>query len=109
MLMEPTRLYVGMMEQLECAVKSAANITGGGLLLNISRALPKERRFTVDLFSWEMPDPIKAFEPYHNIAIEEQLQVWNCGVGYVLIVDEDDADEVMEMIEFPSWVIGEVI
>jgi len=108
-LMEPTRLYVGMMEQLTGAFKSAANITGGGLISNISRALPSERRFSVDLFSWDMPEPFKAFEPYHDIAVEEQLQVWNCGIGYVLIVDEDDADEVLEMIEYPAWIIGEVI
>jgi len=108
-LMEPTRLYVGMMEQLTGMVKSAANITGGGLVANISRALPAERRFSVDLFSWDMPEPFKAFEPYHSIAIEEQLQVWNCGIGYVLVVDEDDVDEVLELIEYPAWVIGEVI
>lgn len=109
MLMEPTRLYVGMMEQVVGGYRSAANITGGGLLANISRAIPPHMRFSVDLFSWEMPDPIKAFEPYHNISIEEQLRVWNCGIGFVLIVDEDDVDETMEMIEFPAWVIGEVI
>jgi phosphoribosylformylglycinamidine cyclo-ligase len=91
-LMAPTRIYVRSMLALHKAglLKGAAHITGGGLPGNLPRALPDNcgaRLFT----SWPMPPIFPWLARTGNVAGEEMLRVFNCGVGMALIVADAEA------------------
>jgi len=88
-LMTPTRIYVQPMLALHKAglLKAAAHITGGGLPGNLPRALPATCGATLS-GPWAMPEIFKFLAQTANVAPEEMLRVFNCGVGMTLIVSD---------------------
>jgi len=109
-LMEPTRIYVQSMLALHKAgfLKGAAHITGGGLPGNLPRALPEGCGAKL-LLPWAMPPVFPWLARTGNVAPEEMLRVFNCGVGMALIVS--DATAAMALLrqagESP-FLLGEV-
>jgi phosphoribosylformylglycinamidine cyclo-ligase len=95
-LLEPTRIYV---RSLLPAIRSGrvaalAHITGGGLLENVPRVLPKTLHARIDAGSWPQP-PLMAFlQAQGNIEPGEMARTFNCGIGMVAIVDRADAEAV---------------
>ncbi len=99
-LLAPTKIYVKallpLMEQDK--VKAAAHITGGGLTENIPRVLPEGLDAEIDL-SAVAPLPVFGWlSAKGGIADEEMLKTFNCGVGMVLVVDQDDADGILSAL-----------
>jgi phosphoribosylformylglycinamidine cyclo-ligase len=96
LLMQPTRIYVQPMLDLHRAglLKGAAHITGGGLPGNLPRALPEGSgaRLTGP---WPMPAIFPWLAKTGNVAAEEMLRVFNCGVGMTLIVAQAEAEAAM--------------
>ncbi len=91
-LMTPTRIYVRPMLALHKAglLKGAAHITGGGLPGNLPRALPEGCGAALT-GPWVMPEIFPFLARTANVAPEEMLRVFNCGVGMTLIVSDADA------------------
>ncbi len=91
-LMQPTRIYVKPMLALHKAglLKGAAHITGGGLPGNLPRALPDDCGAALD-GPWAMPAVFAWLAKTGNVAAEEMLRVFNCGVGMTLIVSDAEA------------------
>jgi phosphoribosylformylglycinamidine cyclo-ligase len=96
MLLAPTRLYV--IQALKCAssglVNAMAHITGGGLLENITRAIPSDLEAEIDFYSWERPE-IYRFIEKRGIDENEMRRVFNLGVGFVFVVPSEHKDQVM--------------
>ena len=92
-VMRPTRLYVRpALAAVETgAVHAMAHITGGGMYGNIIRVIPEGLDIDIDFNSWERP---KIFGLIKSAGIEEDemRKVFNLGIGYVIIVDPDQAD-----------------
>ena len=92
-VMRPTRLYVRpALAAVETgAVHAMAHITGGGMYGNIIRVIPEGLDIDIDFNSWERP---KIFGLIKSAGIEEDemRKVFNLGIGYVIIVDHDQAD-----------------
>ncbi len=88
-LMQPTRIYVQPMLALHRAglLKSAAHITGGGLPGNLPRALPEGLGAKLQ-GPWAMPEIFRFLAKTGNVAVQEMLRVFNCGVGMTLIVPD---------------------
>jgi phosphoribosylformylglycinamidine cyclo-ligase len=103
-LMTPTRIYVQPMLALHKAglLKGAAHITGGGLPGNLPRALPETCGAQLD-GPWNMPAVFPWLAQAGNVAAEEMLRVFNCGVGMTLIVSDEAAamDVLREAGETP--------
>lgn len=100
-LIEPTRIYV---RSLLPAIRSGriaalAHITGGGLLENIPRVLPRGAHAVVDAASWAQPALMGFLQEQGNIAPGEMARTFNCGVGMVLAVDEAEAAGVTADLE----------
>lgn len=96
-LLVPTKIYV---KQLLPSIKQGlllgmAHITGGGLVENIPRALPKHLQAQVDLSAWEVPEIFKWFGKQGNVPYEDWLKTFNVGVGMVVIVDAAKADAAL--------------
>ncbi len=75
-------------------LKAAAHITGGGLIDNLPRVLPSECDAVIDVASWKVPAIFQAIERGGNVDSTEMYQVFNMGIGMVLIVSAKDAAEV---------------
>ncbi|MBN1805292.1 MAG: phosphoribosylformylglycinamidine cyclo-ligase [Sedimentisphaerales bacterium] len=103
-LLEPTRIYVRSIIKLlskykvKRIVHGMAHITGGGLVGNIPRVLPKDCNAVLKQSSWEVPKIFTFLQNAGPVEEGEMFRVFNMGIGYVLIVAEDFADSVTEKL-----------
>ncbi len=112
-LLEPTRIYVKSLLNLmqKVPVHALAHITGGGLLENIPRVLPDGLNAGIDTNSWSQPPIFKWLQQQGNVADKEMYRTFNCGVGMVVCVAQDNLAEALRCLEENgenSWCIGEV-
>ena len=109
-LLEPTRIYAATVQRLldEVPVLGMAHITGGGLVDNVSRCLPKGLKPHIDWNSWPMPEIFSKVMLAGEVPEEEMKRVFNMGIGYCIVVPPEVVDDAMILIEHPSQVIGHV-
>lgn len=112
-LIKPTRIYVKTILNLirDFQINGIAHITGGGLADNISRILPKGCRANIQLNSWDVPPVFTFMKNQGNVDDEDMLRTFNNGIGMVLIVPEDDAEEIMlrlNGLNEKAFLIGEI-
>jgi len=97
-LLAPTRIYVkpvrAVLDACPNAVRALAHITGGGITENLNRALPENVDAQVDLGTWPVPPIAKFVCEAAHLDESEALKTFNMGLGLVLIVDPERADEV---------------
>ncbi|WP_299193450.1 phosphoribosylformylglycinamidine cyclo-ligase [uncultured Erythrobacter sp.] len=100
-LIEPTRIYVKSLLPLirEGLIHGLAHITGGGLLENIPRILPKGAHAQVNADLWEQPRLMAFLQAQGAIEPAEMARTFNCGVGMVLAVAESDVDAITARLE----------
>ena len=99
-LLTPTKIYVKLVLDLleKKNIKAIAHITGGGVIENITRVIPDGLGLNIKTDSWEKP-PI--FEMIENLGMVDKRELhksFNMGVGLVLVVDKDEAQEVVDYI-----------
>ncbi|MCO7215484.1 MULTISPECIES: phosphoribosylformylglycinamidine cyclo-ligase [unclassified Halomonas] len=97
-LMAPTRIYVKPLLELlrhdDYQVHALSHITGGGLLENLPRVLPEDLTAHVDTSLWQRPVVFDWLKQQGNVDEHEMHRVLNCGIGMVLVVPEDQADQI---------------
>lgn len=113
-LLEPTRIYVKTVLSLSghLQLKAIAHITGGGLTENIPRVIPDGIDINIDLASWTMSPLFKWLQESGNIEQHEMLKTFNCGVGLVICVAAEDADNTLQHLQDldeNAWVIGKLV
>ena len=84
-LLEPHRAYLDDLRTLPW--KAAAHITGGGLLGNIGRALPKGLAAELERSAWSVPPVFELIARRGRVADDEMLATFNMGLGMVLVTD----------------------
>ncbi|MBS1170083.1 MAG: purM [Burkholderiaceae bacterium] len=99
-LMAPTRIYVkpllALMASME--VKGMAHITGGGLVENVPRVLRDNLTAVLHKDSWTMPPLFQWLQQHGNVADAEMHRVFNCGIGMVVIVAQENAEAAMAQL-----------
>ncbi|MFN2476587.1 MAG: phosphoribosylformylglycinamidine cyclo-ligase [Chthoniobacterales bacterium] len=80
------------------SINGLAHITGGGLIDNLPRVLPKDYDAVIETKSWRVPPIFRVIETNGKIAPEEMYQVFNMGVGMVVIVAEKHAKEIAQTL-----------
>jgi phosphoribosylformylglycinamidine cyclo-ligase len=113
-LIEPTKIYVKSVLSLlkKHSVHAISHITGGGLLENIPRVLPDNLAAKLDNSSWQMPEIFQFLQDNGNIELTEMYRVFNCGVGMVLVVSNDESTDVIKHLETQgekAWLIGKIV
>lgn len=117
-LLEPTRIYARSIVRVLRAytkkrvVTGMAHITGGGLPGNVCRALPEKVDVRIRKSTWDVPAIFRFLQAHGGVAESEMWDVFNMGVGYVLIVRPTFADAIVERLRRlgeVAWVAGEVI
>ena len=103
-LLEPTRIYVRPIIKLlsqykvKRVVHGMAHITGGGLMGNIPRVLPKDCNAAMKKSSWPVPKIFTFLQKTGPVEEEEMFRVFNMGIGFVLIVAEDFANSIAKKL-----------
>jgi phosphoribosylformylglycinamidine cyclo-ligase len=99
-VMEPTRIYVKPLLKLieTLPVKGMAHITGGGLTENIPRVLPEGVTAELQRGSWSIPPLFGWMQEQGNIAEDEMLRTFNCGIGMAVIVAAEDAERATALL-----------
>jgi phosphoribosylformylglycinamidine cyclo-ligase len=93
-------------------IKALAHITGGGFVDNIPRVLPKGCDVVIRKGTWRMPPIFKLIQAKGGVSEDELYQVFNMGIGMVVLLAADKTDEVMKCIRAQgqrAWVIGQVV
>ena len=90
-LLAPTTIYVKPILALlkQQSVHGMAHITGGGLKENIIRVVPEQLGIAVDSSVWKLPAVFGWLQREGRVAREEMWRTFNCGIGYILIVAND--------------------
>lgn len=107
--LEPSVIYYNCVLELvrNKLIKSCANITGGGILSNLSRSIPENLSINLD-FDKIPPQPI--FDKLKHICKDEYWEVFNAGVGFCLIADEKNLAKIFEICkEFNPFILGKVV
>jgi phosphoribosylformylglycinamidine cyclo-ligase len=111
-LMTPTRIYVKLVQSLKTKIKikAMAHITGGGIMGNVPRVMPENT--ALKLQKWPWPDIFSEVQRRSGLSAKGMLETFNCGIGYVFIVDPKDAKAVSEAageLGWASWALGPVV
>lgn len=110
-LLVPTRIYVKAIKSLLSEeenlshVHGMAHITGGGFT-NVNRL----GTFVYDITIPKMPEIFKYLQEQGNIELREMYRTFNCGIGYILIVDKNHAEPIKRHLDsyFPTHILGTV-
>ncbi len=96
-LLEPTRIYSTAITNLrrDFNIYGISHITGGGLIDNLPRILPKQCKALIDTSSWTPPPIFQYLQKAGNIPMKEMLRTFNSGLGLVIVVSEQETSEVL--------------
>ena len=96
-LLEPTRIYASTINNLrrDFQLYGIAHITGGGLIDNIPRILPKACKAVINRNSWQLLPIFNYIQKAGQISEYEMTRTFNNGLGLVIVVSEDDTSEVL--------------
>jgi len=116
-LLKPTRIYCKQVLSVVHSyqrriILAIAHITGGGLVENIPRILPRGFSVVIDRTRWERPPIFDIIQKLGNVEEKEMYRVFNMGIGMVLIVPEYNANVVIRKLKrqgLNSRAIGEVV
>ncbi len=99
-LLTPTRIYVKPVLNLirDFTIKGIVHVTGGGFVGNVPRILPKGVRARIDPDAWPRAPIFDWLQRMAEIPDEEMLRVFNCGIGMLLIVPSEQAEEILDRL-----------
>lgn len=113
-LLAPTKLYVnevlGLLKQVP--IKAMSHITGGGLIENLPRCLPKNTKAVLDAGSWTRPAVFDFIQSKAQINNTEMNTVFNNGIGFCAICKDTDAQKAIDYLKsehkLNASVIGQI-
>lgn len=110
-LLEPTIIYVECLKSVmrEVEIKGMVHVTGGGFYDNIPRVLPQSVKAVIDFGSWDISPVFNWLKEQGNLSWPEMLQIFNSGIGYILVIDKEQAQKVLDMlngVNMKAWQIG---
>ncbi|PLS17023.1 phosphoribosylformylglycinamidine cyclo-ligase [Bacillus sp. M6-12] len=99
-LLKPTRIYVRpiLKAKEKFALKGMAHITGGGFIENIPRMLPEGLAVEIEPGTWEIPPIFKLLQNKGKLNEEEMYNIFNMGIGFVVVVKEEEAAELVSFL-----------
>ena len=114
-LLTPTRIYVdsilSLIRQENIKTNALAHITGGGLLENIPRVLPKNTKAVIDTTSWNKLPVFDWLQKNGNVEPKEMYRTFNCGIGMVICVPDEMAQLSIDTLNATgekAFIIGKI-
>ena len=111
-LIRPTKIYVKELSLIneKNLINGCANITGGGLVDNIQRIIPKNLCAEIDL---NRVKTLKIFTWLHEMGVSEKemLKTFNCGVGFCLMTNPRNLNSLSKYFgkKFKPYIIGKIV
>jgi len=112
-LLRPTTIYVKLVKAFleKSRLHGLAHITGGGITGNLPRILPEQCGVVIDRKSWQPAPVFAVIQQAGKIDQEEMFQVFNMGVGLIIVAPSDETAKILETIQgqgMAGWVMGEI-
>ncbi len=112
-LLTPTRIYVRpvlkVLDQMD--IHAICHITGGGFDENIPRVLHDGQGIRIQEGSWDIPPIFPFLEKYGQVPHREMFNIFNMGIGMILVVDPTRAEELVSLLASlgeKAFIIGDV-
>ena len=109
-LLEPHINYTNDVFKLldrDINIKGMAHITGGGLVENIPRVLPKNCMAIINKDAWSALPVFNVIQSIGSIDESEMFRTFNMGIGMICIVSSDDVSSIKQLISVRE--IGEIV
>jgi phosphoribosylformylglycinamidine cyclo-ligase len=99
-LLTPTRIYVKSCLAAHRAglIHAMAHITGGGLIDNLPRVMPKGTVAHIDAAGWELPPVFCWLGEAGKVEAHELARTFNCGIGMAVVTTAANADAATTML-----------
>lgn len=100
-LLEPTRIYVNAIRSLAQRhdIHAMAHITGGGLVENLPRVFPDSLKAVIRSNNIRTPEIFRYIQKYGKIDETEMWRVFNMGIGFTIIANENEADGIIQTLK----------
>jgi phosphoribosylformylglycinamidine cyclo-ligase len=113
-LLKIHRSYLNLISRLknELTLKGMAHITGGGIIGNISRIIPKNLSIKIQWGNWTPPAIFSLIQEVGEIKTAEMRKVFNMGIGLAIIISPKDERKLFDICHLMSehaLLIGEVV
>lgn len=110
-LLAPHRSYlheIGRLQSVDVAIRGLAHITGGGIIDNLPRILPKGCGAHIQRGTWPVLSLFDLAQRLGNIAEAEMFRVFNMGLGMLVVVPTSDVPKLTALLD-ESYVVGEIV
>jgi phosphoribosylformylglycinamidine cyclo-ligase len=107
-LLQVHRCYYPQLKPVLPLIKGIAHLTGGGFGGNIPRILPEGIAARIKKHSWDVLPVFKLIQKEGNIAEEEMYQVFNMGIGMIIVCSAGQVANIVSVLP-QAEVIGEII
>ena len=113
-LLTPTKIYVKQVLDVirQCDVHAICHITGGGFDENIPRVLKQGQAVEIEEGTWEILPVFKFLEEKGGVPHREMFNIFNMGIGMVVVVPAEEAPRAMEILAShgeKASIIGKVV
>ncbi|MBK8945091.1 MAG: phosphoribosylformylglycinamidine cyclo-ligase [Ignavibacteriae bacterium] len=112
-LLKVHKSYLNIIQNLiqNFEIKAFSHITGGGIIGNTKRVVPKNLSINIDWNSWEIPAIFNLIQNTGNVDDEEMRMVFNMGIGLIAIINKSVLNEIQNLcksLNESPIVIGEI-
>jgi phosphoribosylformylglycinamidine cyclo-ligase len=99
-LLRPSVIYAPAVGRLlgDVDVRAVAHITGGGIVGNLPRVLPKGVDARLERSAWEVPRVFTEIQRHGQVSDDEMARVFNLGLGMVVVVPGGDAARALAIL-----------
>ncbi len=113
-LITPTRIYTETIHHLtrDLSVLGFVHVTGGGIVNNLLRVIPKACQVVLERASWDVPPIFHFLQHAGKIADDEMMRTFNNGIGLIAVVPENAVQDVLERLNAmkeKAFVIGAIV
>jgi len=100
-LLIPHRLYLPVINPLldKFTINGMAHITGGGIGGNLVRIIPDNLCAVIKKQNWPVPEIFNFLQKTGSIENDNMFEAFNMGIGYILVLPEDNADNVINSLK----------
>jgi phosphoribosylformylglycinamidine cyclo-ligase len=101
LLLKPTLIYANIILALldKFDIHGLCHITGGGLIENVPRIIPNGLLAEIDRNNWRRAVIFDWLQNMGQVDEKEMLRVFNCGIGMLVILPEDQSNKVLRLCQ----------
>ena len=100
-LLKPTKIYVPTILNIlkTYPINGMAHITGGGIVENLPRILPKGTKAVINRNSWKIPAIFNFIQEKGNVPEDDMWKTFNMGIGMILVVNKNNSENIIEYLQ----------